>query len=81
MKIITATMASNIANDFLNNDCAPIIKDTMDRILAKAEQGEHCASMPINQSWSEEKTNSLVLFFLGLGYKVERYSTLLKIMW
>ena len=37
MKIITATMASNIANDFLNNDCAPAIKDTMDRILTQAE--------------------------------------------
>lgn len=81
MKIITATMASNIANDFLNNDCAPVIKNTMDRILAKAEQGEHRTGMPIHTSWSDEKTTSLVLFFLGLGYKVERHSTLLEIMW
>lgn len=81
MKIITATMANNIANDFLNNDCAPIIKDTMDRILAYAEKGEHCTGMSINQAWSDEKITSLTLFFLGLGYKVEKHSTFLKIMW
>lgn len=81
MKIITATMASNIANDFLNNDCAPVIRDTMDRILTQAEKGEHSTGMFINQAWSDEKITNLTLFFLGLGYKVEKHPTFLKIVW
>ena len=53
----------------------------MDRILTQAEKGEHSTGMFINQAWSDEKITSLTLFFLGLGYKVEKHPTFLKIVW
>lgn len=81
MKIITATMAKNIANDFMNNKCGPAIKNAMNEILAKAERGHHEMQMLIPTDWDKETICSVGLFFSGLGYSVETFPTAYRIKW
>ena len=81
MKVITATMAKNIANDFMNNKCGPVIKNTMDSILYSAEKGHHEIFIPTPTEWDEETICNVAMFFSGLGYSVEVYPTAYKIKW
>ena len=81
MKIITATMAKNIANDFINNACGAHIKTTMDGILLTAERGHHCYLMLIPSSWDNVTKNNVAMFFSGLGYDVEVHPTAINIKW
>lgn len=72
MKVITATMAKNIATQM--KDC-PEVASMMDTVLCKALQGKHSQSFRrVGQStsvWESYQT-----FFAGLGYEVEEYSSL-----
>lgn len=81
MKIITATMAKNIANDFMNNKCGPVIKEAMNKILYGAEMGRHEITLLIPAGWDEETIRSVGIFFGGLGYSVETYSNIYHIKW
>ena len=81
MKIITATMAKNIANDFLNNACGPVIKNTMNEILHRAQRGQHDVLMLIPTSWDNSTRTSVAVFFDGLGYDVTIHPTAFKICW
>ena len=81
MKIITATMAKNISNDFLNNKCGIVIKGIMDTILLKASQGEHSASIRFPDDWSMETKANVGLFFGNLGYEVDQRSSALYLKW
>jgi hypothetical protein len=81
MKIITATMAKNIANDFMNNACGPRIKDTMDKILLAAERGHHETMMLIPTDWDSTTRSNVAMFFGGLDYKVEIHPTAITIKW
>lgn len=82
MKMITATMAKNIANDFLNNKCGPAIQTIMDEILLKAQQGRHCSDVIIfPKDWDDATRNSVIRFFIGLGYEVDSGSVGMAIKW
>ena len=81
MKIITATMARNISNDFLNNECGPIIKATMDEILLKAQRGGHSVSMLVPANWETVTKNNVAMFFKGLDYEVTIYPNTIGITW
>lgn len=81
MRIITATMAKNISNDFLNNACGPRIKDTMNQILYQAERGHHSEQMLIPTDWCKHTRESVAMFFMGLGYDVEVHPTAMTIKW
>ena len=81
MKVITATMAKNISNDFLNNKCGIVIKGMMDTILLKASQGEHSASIRLPEDWSMELKANVGLFFGNLGYEVDQRSCALYLKW
>lgn len=81
MKVITAAMAKNIANDFLNNSCGPHIKDTMNKILLEAERGHHEIQMLIPTDWDRITRDSVAMFFSGLGYNVEPHPTAMTIKW
>ena len=81
MKIITAVMAKNIANDFMNNKCGSAIKNAMNEILAQAERGHHEMQMLIPTDWDTETVLSVRLFFCGLGYSVEIFPTAYRIKW
>lgn len=69
MNIITAKMARNIANDFLNNACGPTIKEAMSEILRKANQGLHEHTIYFPNDWDSKTRHSVILFFGGLGYE------------
>lgn len=81
MKIITATMAKNIANDFLNNSCGLTIEDTMNEILLLAQQGKHSVLMCIPANWDCITRENVAMFFCGLGYDVTIHPTALRIKW
>lgn len=81
MKIITATMAKNIANDFMNNKCGPVIKEAMNKILCEAEMGHHGICLLIPTGWDKETICSVAVFFSGLGYSVETHPTAYSIKW
>ena len=81
MKIITAAMAKNITNNFMNNKCGPVIKEAMNAILYKAEMGGHGISLLVPDGWDEETIRSVAIFFGGLGYSVETYSNIYHIKW
>ena len=81
MKIITATMAKNISNDFLNNKCGNVIRGIMDAILLKANQGEHSATVYFPDDWSMELKANVGLFFVNLGYNVDQRSGGLFLKW
>lgn len=81
MKIITATMAKNISNNFLSNMCGPTIKDTMDKILLAAERGHHEIQMFIPTDWDNATRQSVGMFFSGLGYTVEPHPSAYTIKW
>lgn len=81
MKIITADIAKNIANDFMNNKCGPIIKEAMNKILCEAERGRHEISILFPVEWSKETICSVAVFFGGLGYSVETPPNALRIKW
>lgn len=81
MKIITATMAKNIANDFMNNKCGPVIRAAMNEILHKAEMGHHETYLFIPLGWDKEIICSVAVFFSGLGYSVETHSGAYHIKW
>jgi hypothetical protein len=81
MKLITATMANNIANDFLGNLCGSFIKDTMSKILIAAERGKHEISVYPPCSWSTNTIESCALFLMGLGYQVKVHCSSMSIIW
>lgn len=81
MKIITATMAKNIANDFMNNKCGSVIKEAMSKILYEAEMGHHEIFLSIPIGWDEKTVCSVAVFFGGLGYSVETHSSAYRIKW
>ena len=81
MKIITATMAKNISNKFMNNKCGPTIQAAMNRILAEAEQGHREAQILIPSDWDEKTICNVGLFFSGLDYAVEIFSAAYRIKW
>ena len=81
MKVITATMAKNIANDFLNNACGNLFKNTMDDILLKAEQGKHSTYMLVPSTWDCITKNNAAMFFSGLGYEVVIHPNAITISW
>lgn len=81
MNIITATMAKNIADDFMNNKCGPAIKNAMDSILYEAERGHHESLMLIPTGWDKATICSVAVFFGGLGYSVETHPTAYRIKW
>ena len=81
MKIITAAMAKDIANDFMNNKCGPVIKEAMDKILCEAEMGHHGICLLIPTGWDKETICSVAAFFGGLGYSVEIHPTAYSIKW
>ena len=81
MKIITATMAKNIANDFMNNKCGSIIKEAMNKILYEAERGNHEILLLIPSGWDKETICSVAVFFSGLGYSVETHPNAYRIKW
>lgn len=81
MKIITATMAKNIANDFINNVCGSRIKATMDGILLEAERGHHFYQMLVPSAWDNITTDNVAMFFSGLGYTVEVHPTAINLKW
>ena len=81
MKVITATMAKNISNDFMNNECGPYIKKTMDEILLKAEQGGHFVQMLIPATWDNITKHNVAMFFTGLGYDITVHPTAIGIVW
>ena len=81
MKVITAAMAKNIANDFMNNKCGPTVKDAMNKILYEAEMGHHEMRLLIPTGWDRETICSVAVFFSGLGYSVETYPTAYCIKW
>lgn len=81
MKIITATIAKNIANDFINNKCGPIIKEAMDKILCEAEIGHHEIQLLIPTEWDRETVCGVAVFFSELGYSVETHPSAYYIKW
>ena len=81
MKVITAVMAKNIANDFMNNECGSTIKEAMDKILYEAERGNHETYLLIPSKWSKETICGVALFFGGLGYSVETHPNAYLIKW
>ena len=81
MKIITATMAKNISNNFMNNKCGPTIQAAMNNILVQAERGHHEAQVLIPTDWDKETICNVGLFFSGLGYSVETFSAAYCIKW
>jgi hypothetical protein len=81
MKIITATTAKDISNNFLNNACGSVIEKTMNEILLKAEQGGHRVQMLIPTNWDCETRENVAMFFGKLGYDVTVYSTAMRITW
>ena len=81
MKIITATMAKNIANDFMNNACGPTIKKAMDEILYEAQKGHHEIHLLIPTNWDKETICNVAVFFGGLGYNVEIHPSAYTIKW
>ena len=81
MKVITAVMAKNIANDFMHNQCGPVISKAMNEILYAAERGHHKILLPIPTGWDKETICSVAVFFSGLGYSVETHPTAYIIQW
>ena len=81
MKVITATMANNIANDFFNNECGDFIKLVMDNILRTALKGEHGFTANFPCGWTREKRHNIELFFQGLGYKVTHGDCSMSLKW
>ena len=81
MKIITATMAKNIANDFLNNACGIHIKNAMNKILLEAEKGHSETLMIVPSNWDKNTKDNVAMFFSGLGYEVAVFPTAILIRW
>ena len=69
MKIITATMAKNIATKM--KDC-PEVANMMDVVLCKSLQGKRSTSFR-RSGQSTSTWESYQVFFAGLGYEVEDY--------
>lgn len=72
MKIITATMAKNIATKM--KECPELMK-MMDTILCCALQGERKISV-VRNGQSTEVWESYQTFFAGLGYNVINYPSI-----
>lgn len=81
MKVITATMAKNIANDFMNNTCGDFIQDTMNKILLEANKGNHNCYVCFPSAWSNSLRNNIELFFCNLGYETQNNSSTLVLRW
>ena len=81
MKIITATMARNISNNFENHVCGSRIKEAMNEILLKAEQGHHMVNISFPNSWTKEMKDTIAMFFVGLDYEVRQYPNAFTIIW
>ena len=69
MKIITATMAHNISNKM---EGFPEIQAIMDDILLTSLKGGSCV-IDFKGNTPAEIWESRLLFFAGLGYKVESF--------
>lgn len=81
MKVITATMAKNISNDFANHANGHFIKRVMDEILLKAEQGKHEVAVMLPKDWDSATINNVAMFFCGLGYNVITDAIKIVISW
>ena len=69
MKIITATMAHNISNKM---EGFPEVQAIMDDILLTSLKGKNCV-IDIKGNVPTEIWESRLIFFAGLGYKVESF--------
>lgn len=81
MKVITATMAKNIANDFMNNACGEFIRDAMDKILLEANKGNHSCHVLFPTSWNNPLKNNIEMFFCNLGYETQNNPSSLVLRW
>lgn len=70
MRIISASVARNIANESVSNKSKVVIEQAMNSILRKAEQGEHSVTICFPKAWSMEIKMNISSFFIDLDYEV-----------
>jgi hypothetical protein len=70
MKIITATMAKNIANDFMNNVWREPLSQTMESILEASLKGQHSLCVSFTLEYGRDSASLTKTFFQGLGYTI-----------
>ena len=76
MKVVSASMAKNIADDFENNALAPVINEIMNNILKAAQRAEHSCNVRIPfDKISYTAANTTITFFKSLGYKISDSGT------
>jgi hypothetical protein len=81
MKVITATMAKNIANDFMNNACGQFVKEMMDLVLLEANKGRHSCYHFYPGTWDSLTKKNIEMFFCNLGYTTENTTSTLTLKW
>lgn len=81
MKIITATMAREIADDVMNNECAPFIKEVMDKILMRALVGSHFTTIRYPSDMPFAARKNIASFFCNLGYRAVDSVYELELTW
>jgi hypothetical protein len=81
MKIITATMAREIADDVMNNECAPFIKEVMDKILMRALMGAHFTVISYPKDMPLPAKENVASCFCNLGYRAVDKIYELELTW